>query len=401
MKLKAILCDYNNIIKPSKLDYLEQKLSYIPYTNSKNIIGLILIISEDEYYKLCNKSSGKDRINYLNHKNFVDNIYSLSYTIYNKKKDICEIISDFNYIDLIFSKVKETYLSSSIYVNIPFETNVEEYCLKFIELGFSHPYISRKGLLCRNYDSKGVSLLYNPNYPCNKEETKNNLVYVINQYNNKKCKVDFKLSTDTIKYLYNIPYDYDVEVSGRMIASKTDKDLEFNLILDYDNLNKGDNEEVSICDGLVSFHSHPKKTYKKHNVIYAWPSNSDYCSFIASNLLYGTILHMVISVEGIYVISLNPNLNCHIEVDDSFFDFVEKEYCICPPKEYKDNLISNYLTEINNKKYFGKTIFIINFYTWDKSIEFASFSFPLIDDNCFFCQKTYDIYNMIQKSCSK
>ena len=39
--------------------------------------------------------------------------------------------------------------------------------------------------------------------------------------------------------------------------------------------------------------------------MYGWPSAQDYLGFVSSSIVYDTILHIVSSVEGFYVISLS------------------------------------------------------------------------------------------------
>lgn len=60
----------------------------------------------------------------------------------------------------------------------------------------------------------------------------------------------------------------------------------------------------------ISFHVHPKSTYKQFNANYGWPSASD-MNEIQVPPKNTTNAHIVISIEGLYLVSLKTCLSPH------------------------------------------------------------------------------------------
>ena len=70
--------------------------------------------------------------------------------------------------------------------------------------------------------------------------------------------------------------------------------------VDEDKLMTGENETVEGVLGKYTFHSHPIDCYINNKVFIGWPSGQDYAGYHAfEGKCY---IHMVITVEGIYII---------------------------------------------------------------------------------------------------
>ena len=72
---------------------------------------------------------------------------------------------------------------------------------------------------------------------------------------------------------------------------------------------------------MYNFHSHPRNAYKKYNVKLGWPSGQDYIGFLLASIEDGTIFHMVITIEGIYIITLTK--------DSAVSNFLDKKIESC------------------------------------------------------------------------
>ena len=67
---------------------------------------------------------------------------------------------------------------------------------------------------------------------------------------------------------------------------------------------KGEKSSVKTPDGIINYHTHPWQCYKDEGTAYGWPSGED----MAINMFYakrGTLVHIVFTLEGSYVIKTN------------------------------------------------------------------------------------------------
>lgn len=107
------------------------------------------------------------------------------------------------------------------------------------------------------------------------------------------------------------------EVSGTMFLDYNGRD--FDLKIDKSkNFNAHDEEKVRFVNGLINFHTHPLDVYNSYNVELMYPSPTDYVSILTflmqrhcfeerSKLISPLLFSCVVTVEGIYIISLNKN----------------------------------------------------------------------------------------------
>ena len=57
--------------------------------------------------------------------------------------------------------------------------------------------------------------------------------------------------------------------------------------------------------GMYNFHSHPREAYETANVKFGWPSAQDYVGFLMAFLEDGTVMHLVTTIEGMYIMSMS------------------------------------------------------------------------------------------------
>jgi hypothetical protein len=80
---------------------------------------------------------------------------------------------------------------------------------------------------------------------------------------------------------------------------------------------KGESSSVSTPRGVINYHTHPRQCYIDEGTRYGWPSGED----MAINMVYarnGTLVHIVFTLEGSYIIRTNVLLN------NSNIDMLEK-----------------------------------------------------------------------------
>jgi len=111
--------------------------------------------------------------------------------------------------------------------------------------------------------------------------------------------IDWTILSTHLDELYQYLYANN-EVSGKLILD-TDKNISSKII----KTNSGTKDSVSAPDAILSWHSHPVSCYKNEGTIYGWPSGEDLRESIISGMA-GSACHLVPSVEGIYVIQVNP-----------------------------------------------------------------------------------------------
>lgn len=110
------------------------------------------------------------------------------------------------------------------------------------------------------------------------------------------CKISstesqWKIPKDMIEKIYPLLYKND-EMGGEFVISKNGEITHFKLV-------KGHNDSVQVPDSIVNFHTHPVTCYVNEKTVYGWPSGEDVRETILFSMK-GSILHMVIAVEGVY-----------------------------------------------------------------------------------------------------
>jgi len=73
-------------------------------------------------------------------------------------------------------------------------------------------------------------------------------------------------------------------------------------------INKGNGASVYTPSGIINFHTHPRSAYMGEGAVYGWPSGEDMrqCINFAKD---GTLIHIVFTLEGAYIIKINKILN--------------------------------------------------------------------------------------------
>ena len=354
-ELNTILIDYD-IIKKSKI-----KDIFPPVEEKEHlIIACILIIPDKILKKLESFEPGKKRVSYINKKEFKDSIISYNFIFYNPDKKYCELSKPNNkYINIIL-KCLMLYIPNDVNIVI---NDIEEKQLKYYNnLNFKISKKKNKFTVTKiNYDY--VDDIYD-------YDLRNFRVALSSRKTN--CILKLKFSEETVKYLKTMPISGTTlnkngtlsqkEISGEFFISKMKKSKLFKIHINHKNLKSGEEQETEILHSSYNFHIHPKEAYVDNKVLLGWPSSQDYLTFLLSTFSYGTIFHVVVALEGVYIISLN---NYEIFLKKDLKDFIEDKYNIEQGRK-KDNYM--YLKIVNNIKYKKHPIFMVQFLNW-KSVE--------------------------------
>ena len=402
-----ILID-TNIIKDDIHSYLLNKVSYI---NRKIYTGLILIIPKYYFQKLNQKSKGVERLKYINNVDFVNNIYSSCYIYYNKNKKICEILNPPYFIlEYVLNSILFN-LPSNILISISFDT-FDKYSIKnAIKLGFKHPYICSFGPSGIKNDISRLCMYKNNNISINEDNIKyieNEVEYILENFKEKEfCRLIIKFDKNTILFLKNLCMMGNTENKDNTISQKEiagslkiiPHNKFFFIYVNKDSIDHGEEEGVSVTKSIYNFHTHPKEAYERHKVKNGWPSSQDYIGFLDAVKNFKTIFHLVITLEGIYIISIGKDFLTKDINNLNIDNFILKNYDFFKRKI----TIETYIRKINNIKYKNKHLFVVKFINWEdiQKEEIPIFYKKTIDKvgkNCFINEDTLNGYYTIHKN---
>ena len=402
--MSSILIDYANIIKANSLYLLEKHVQPIPETNY--MLGLVLVVPDTQLNILESLPKGNGRVMYINNVNFVNSILGYAFLIYDDKKKICEIMG---MKGIILNKVLENVLSNLpndiiLWIGISLDNEYfSDIALDYTKNGFTQPYVCKTSPLGFCFDTYGLCMLRENTIV--DEQTIYEVKYVISQFRNSRnyCRMKLCLTPDTIKHFkqlskmgstHNINGDItQKEIAGKLYVNNIDKNLIHSLAIDKTSIMSGSEESVDIAGGLYNFHSHPQEAYHKYNVKLGWPSAQDYVGFLISIIEYETILHIVVSIEGFYVISLTEYWASNKKLlGEQTIDHISNSYNIL----YSNNMTTRwYINKVNSIGYGKYPLFRVEFFNWyDKDVVFEV-CYCKSNINCFSRQNTYDNFRKL------
>jgi hypothetical protein len=371
-----------------KINKLLNMSGFPPET--KDDIGIVFLITKKQYKSLVSLSTGQEKIASINSSCFVKSVYGSYFIIYNKDKKICEIrghVDDEHLSDILDSLVKYLPNDITIWAGVVPDNKTGSY----INSGFDNPYITDHSPLKHNFGHKGMSFS-KPNTlkKTDKESVVNKLNHAFKQSGN-ICNMYARFTPKAISYLRKIndPKNKNQkELAGSLVVSKVikkDGKTVFELSSDPTSIIHGDEEEVDAVLNRYNFHTHPKKAYDNHGVVRGWPSSQDFVGFLG--LDNKTIFHTVVTLEGIYMISLSPEYTGKISDVDK--KFVLSHYDINHESKISFN---EYVKRINAKKYKGKQLFIIKYLDWKKSTKEFPIYYSKTKDKCLATEESFRMY---------
>lgn len=196
----------------------------------------------------------------------------------------------------------------------------------------------------------------------------------------------------------------------------------------------GKEEEVNVEQARYNFHTHPREAYLSNKVKIGYPSWPDYLAFLTMSLYneIKTIFHCVITIEGIYTISITDfwinNFNRLQNLIGEIIHTKDSKKIVQINKQTQDAIINNigvpnvfprddiktteqagkiyseYINNIgniihdNNGFVYSNPVFHVSFNTWDEIIngQVISIYYPTLYKQCFIKHKTIKDFEKLQ-----
>jgi hypothetical protein len=285
-----------------------------------------------------------------------------------------------------------------ILATVPLTKNFDKNIDLLVNQGFSGSRVCSAGLCMTKINSIQDN---NQNNNQNNKE-KNRIKYLLLQHLSKQqeCTLSAKLDASAVRYLRistnagsTINENGTItqkEIAGKLHVDHVTDDLTQVLAIDYQSIQTGDEEQVNVIDGLYNFHTHPVSAYESHKVLMGWPSAQDYVGYITSFLDTGTILHIVASVEGIYIISLgNYWLDSqNKELNKELSEFISTRYDLCSTSD-KKHTPEWYIQQISSIRYKNAILFNTVYFPWNLASSIFTVNFPRKMNMCLVDQDEY------------
>ena len=398
--MAVITIDFNNIIKGNKLELLLRRVKPVPKTSLP--VGLSLLLSGDELGNLQGLTAGKKRVSYINSDKFVDSIQGFGFFSYDQKKNVCEVLRlEGLSIEQLLLEIVNTFPSKSlVWAGIPLEDQqplVE--AEKLIASGFGHPHISDRSPSGHSFNKYGLCLLKHNDGDTESSSSTGDVEYVLGERAS-ICNMEVCLSSEAIEYLRGLQ-DAGMslnengsftqkEIAGNLECQEVDTEQVHHLNVKYDSLILGKEMGVPIAPGLYNFHSHPKAAYKTAKVKMGWPSPQDYVGFLLAFIEDNTILHIVASIEGIYILSMSAYcLENKEKLDRTLATFILEKYNFCGSSIQNPHI---YTKKINSVSYRGSPLFRVQYLPWHKASQQFLVEYKSEDSNCFSNDITWKYY---------
>lgn len=110
----------------------------------------------------------------------------------------------------------------------------------------------------------------------------------------------WSINPEKIQELYPLLHE-NIEIGGKFIIDGKTTQTQ----LDNYKTNKGQSDSVQAPEAIVNFHTHPISCYKGEDTVFGWFSGEDVRETVLFSMK-GSVAHLVISVEGVYILQVNP-----------------------------------------------------------------------------------------------
>jgi hypothetical protein len=381
--MSCLLIDFN-VVKEHKLTKLISSLKGIP---NNTHVGTVLRLNKEIIKNLESIPKGDKRVKFINTDNFIQAIKGYMFFVfkdYNKEQAVCEL-NDLHGDITIKQIVKSLLENIPKKVTIWSSSELDSEMIKELTQEFPHKYLCTSSPTGKVFKNKRVCFAKQNDMPKQRE-----LVDQIPILSNNPCKIKLKLSKDCIKYVKDISkrevhiedgYMFQKEMSGKFKIITVENNIN-ELDIDHGSCLTGTKEGTPIVKGLYTFHTHPRDAYKNHGVKFGWPSAGDYMGFLTSVYAFKTIVHLVFSLEGVWVISLAKE-SIPIKIHTTLKRF-EKVMMSLKIKGDAKHTIEWYLDKINNFKCDKIPVFELEFIPWEQADnKIFEVTYKQCDSNCF------------------
>jgi hypothetical protein len=434
----------------------DEKYDPLNFYNDAVFKGVIFVIPAHILIELQALKTKNEIIEVLNHQSFIDSILGQALIVYDPSRKMAEIydicvykesgrgigtILMTNVLDLLLVQFPNDAL---IWLGVMMGPTILTPLKLYTRVGFSNPYITRKTPIGSKWPKTILGLYRQNDYidpdEINVEDVRILIEYIIEQYqmhnvNPKICTAYAYFKPSTGRYLRSLAVaastqDIYGKISQKEIAGSVNLNkivrssgfLLFEIVADKKTISVGEGEAVGVVKSRYNYHTHPRSAYIAHNVRIAWPSAQDFVGFAESAKNFGTVFHLVVSLEGIYIIKLTKDFLTPKNIANlsTVYDEIKEKYNILYPTvrlspsgqeiscrvAYPDlSCTGDEYVEIVNKEDFQigpgiPRIFDVSFLSWNDVVKPApfSFSFPRLFDanssegNCFVSEENMNSY---------
>jgi hypothetical protein len=379
--MRAIVVDCDKVMS-SNLTKLIRKIGK-PQKPKENSCSA-LIIEAKALPNLSRKPVGDSRVKYLNSEEFVKSIVGWEYFSYNKELNTASILRLPRLNPELIIEALEEGLPEGviIQIRIPVTRSVRRDSDPYLKLGFGNPYI------CEGDHSQSLCLTRDGTDNLNKD-----IDYVLSQAGKGPCTMSLRFTSTALKDLKKISVapssrkGKDQREMGGLLSVKRMGDI-FEISVMKGSIYEGTEDGIEMYRGVFNFHTHPRDAYTRHNVTIGWPSPTDYTGFLIAWETLGTILHVVVSQEGLYVMSLSPEWDG--KVTDSLLDLADEQCCWD-----RNGTVEDYLQKVNSVEYGGNKIFEVVHFPWGMTAHSFQISYPRSGQSCLFTDEIADKYELL------
>lgn len=301
-------------------------------------------------------------------------------------------------IELNFKNVIDTIFLGIILENVQFE----KVSYLYTSVGFKNPLITDTDMLGQKYPFELMFLSKNIHFYMNDEAIIDRnyhlLMDIYTNYKEKRtCSLLFQFDKSVLYRARLFPYlgldgikgfsqpkekfrEYAGEfniVNSKRQGNQTIFKLGLETIAENGSLKyiTGEEETVAYVESLYCFHTHPVVSYLKYNWILATPSSPDFRAFFVRAIKGISYFHVVISVEGIYIISFSeafisqnkgnytPFLNLNLYYFDKFeYPMLNRVRTVTATEELVEENIQKYFVWLNGVN--TENMFHVQFFYW-------------------------------------
>lgn len=387
----------NIINRENVIDILfDETIKYREYSSTYKAIGGIILVVPEEILKFLENPDGSLKLDDILNANVFK--YSIGHCIIRAKQfenskykcgiyDVCMHQSYnssemFNSILIkIFSILPDDTL---LWLGVdPFNTKFYNAIGLYTKYGFKNPYLTFNDPFGKKFynDSNGIVSLtryndYNGLEIIDRNVVILEIIYILQQQiylfktGDNACFLNIFFNVTTAEYLKNLSFyssSFNIkektittkEISGSLIILPYSKEIKPNvdsniyweIFADGNKKTFGSELNVFFYPAKYSYHTHPKNSYKLVGIEVGFPSGLDYGAFMYNIFKEDIILHCVISLEGIYTISLNKNWTDRVLFENLYDNFIIP---LLENSEYYDMFVKFY--QLEHKIYVNKEI---------------------------------------------
>jgi len=357
--MESLLLDIDNLNRNEPLYIFLQERGIPAGHGYKGVVVLI-----PKRIKLKAEES-EHRYTFINSDIFISSITNVSFFICDYDYSSCTVFGDTISKDVLKHTV--TYLPNNMKLVTHVNPNDLKTTKNVIGLGFVNPELVGK-------DQLRLSRLNDliPVHDTDQVYNKTRFMLKNNQQSGEISHMNIRLDDSLIEYMRTITgrrrtsnKDSTIsqkEIGGQLKVVRVTSDLDHVLGIDIDSIKDGGEESVHVPNGLFTFHTHPSEAYTRNKVMKGWPSKSDYLAFYDTTDESNAIMHIVVSVEGYYVMSrTKESYIAKIKLDSDLIKFINNSY-ILDKNKYS---ISEYVTYINKLLYKNTQLISLEFTQWN------------------------------------